>query len=221
MNTRPAVASHRILLLGATGATGQHLVNQALELGHTVTAVSRHPDSRLQRRTGLVARQLDLTRDEAGLVELLPDHDIVLSTVGRGLKLRSHSLIRRTDPLIVRAMERAGPSRLVALSAFGVGLTYVQAPFRLKVVFRTLFRDLYADKEAGERAIRSSRLEWTLLYPVALNNRPGSGQFVIGPHLPPGPFRSLPRADLATAMLSVMDNRDTIRHDLVVAPGRR
>jgi uncharacterized protein YbjT (DUF2867 family) len=219
VNTRPRVASHRILLLGATGATGRHLVRQALELGHTVTAVSRHPDTQSPQRAGLVTRQLDVTRDEAGLVELLPDHDVVLSTVGRGLKLRSHDLIRQTDPLIVRAMEWAGPTRLVALSAFGVGQTYAQAPLRLKLVFRTLFRDLYRDKEAGERAIRSSRLEWTLLYPVALNNKTGTGQFVIGPRLPPGPFRSLPRADLARAMLSVMDDRSTSRQDLVVAPG--
>lgn len=217
MSTSPGMLSHRILLLGATGATGRQLVRQALELGHTVTAVSRHPDPPSPQHAGLAIRQLDLARDEAGLIQLLPSHDVVLSTVGRGLRLRSHGLIRQTDPLIVRAMEQAGPARLVALSAFGVGQTYAQAPLRLKLVFRTLFRDLYQDKEAGERAIRSSQLEWTLLYPVMLNNKPGTGQFVLGPRLPAGPFRSMSRADVATAMLSVMDDRSTIRQDLVVA----
>ncbi len=33
MSTSPGVVSHRILLLGATGATGRHLVGQALDLG--------------------------------------------------------------------------------------------------------------------------------------------------------------------------------------------
>lgn len=219
MITSAGVVSHRILLLGATGATGRHLVRQALESGHMVTAVSRHPDPQSPQHAGLATRRLDLTRDEVGLVQLLPGHDVVLSTLGRGLKLRSHGLIRQTDPLIVRAMAQAGPARLVAVSAFGVGQTYAQAPLRLKLVFRTLFRDLYHDKEAGERAIRSSQLDWTLLYPVALNNKPGTGRFVLAPRLPPGPFRSMSRADLATAMLSVIDDRSTFRQDLIVASG--
>lgn len=33
----------KIVILGATGQTGQHLVNQALQQGHSVTAVVRNP----------------------------------------------------------------------------------------------------------------------------------------------------------------------------------
>lgn len=33
----------KITILGATGQTGQHLVNLALQQGHTVTAVVRNP----------------------------------------------------------------------------------------------------------------------------------------------------------------------------------
>lgn len=34
----------KITVLGATGQTGQHLVSQALQQGHTVTAVVRNPE---------------------------------------------------------------------------------------------------------------------------------------------------------------------------------
>lgn len=33
----------KIVILGGTGQTGQHLVNQALHQGHSVTAVVRNP----------------------------------------------------------------------------------------------------------------------------------------------------------------------------------
>jgi len=34
----------KIAVLGATGQTGQQLVNQALQQGHSVTAVVRNPE---------------------------------------------------------------------------------------------------------------------------------------------------------------------------------
>ena len=34
----------KLVILGATGPTGQHLVTQALEAGHEVTAIVRNPD---------------------------------------------------------------------------------------------------------------------------------------------------------------------------------
>ncbi|KPP67949.1 hypothetical protein Z043_113416 [Scleropages formosus] len=38
-----AASNMRIAVLGATGQTGQYLVNQALQQGHVVTAVVRNP----------------------------------------------------------------------------------------------------------------------------------------------------------------------------------
>jgi putative NADH-flavin reductase len=35
----------RIAVIGATGRTGRQVVAQALARGHTVTAVTRHPES--------------------------------------------------------------------------------------------------------------------------------------------------------------------------------
>ena len=96
-----------LLILGATGYTGRHLVRQALDAGHSVTAVSRHPEQLTREHPHLATRALDLTRDEDALAQLLRGHDVVLSTVGRGLKLRAHGLIAKADPLILRAMPRA------------------------------------------------------------------------------------------------------------------
>jgi uncharacterized protein YbjT (DUF2867 family) len=42
----------KLLVLGATGATGQQVVGQALQAGHEVTAYVRNP-SKLAREPGL------------------------------------------------------------------------------------------------------------------------------------------------------------------------
>jgi uncharacterized protein len=56
-------------LLGATGFVGSALLNEALDRGHTVTVVVRHPE-RLEPRPRLVAREGDVY-ETARLAELI------------------------------------------------------------------------------------------------------------------------------------------------------
>jgi putative NADH-flavin reductase len=100
---------HRMLVLGATGPTGRHIVAQALQRGHTVAG--------------------DVAADDQAVARALPGHDVVVSALGVGRALRSNGLIARAAPRIVSAMECAGISRLIFLSAFGVGGTAPRAPW--------------------------------------------------------------------------------------------
>jgi putative NADH-flavin reductase len=216
-----AAHPHQILLLGGTGPTGQHVARQALEVGHAVTVVARHPERLRQSHPNLRVVQLDLTADSEALARVLVGHDVVLSTIGRGLGLSSGRLMQRSVPIIVAAMERVGPARLIFQSAFGVGDTHSQAPLGARIFFRTLLSGVYADKAAGDAIIRRSALDWTLLYPVQLTNKAAAGRYMLSPDLPAGSGASMPRADAATAMLSCLDAPDTVRKRLVVSPGSR
>jgi NADPH:quinone reductase-like Zn-dependent oxidoreductase len=44
-NPAPSGQPTRVLIVGATGGTGRHLVAQALERGHLVTALARDPSA--------------------------------------------------------------------------------------------------------------------------------------------------------------------------------
>lgn len=57
----------RIVVFGATGSTGRHVVDQSLFAGHDVTAVVRRPDQ-VAPRPRLVARAGDVL-DAASLDE--------------------------------------------------------------------------------------------------------------------------------------------------------
>ena len=56
--------SLRILVYGATGKVGTHVVDEALARGHVVTAVSRNPLTVKQRHPNLVAVRGDLLDPE-------------------------------------------------------------------------------------------------------------------------------------------------------------
>jgi len=68
-----------IVLIGASGAAGSRILKELSDRGHAVTAVARHPE-KIARLPKVTAQQGDVF-DEAGLVELLRGHDVVVSSV--------------------------------------------------------------------------------------------------------------------------------------------
>lgn len=111
----------RLLVLGATGGTGRHVVTQALEQGHQVTALARRAKQLPIRHQNLATVATDLTMDDGVLAQTLPGHDAVISALGRGTSLRSHGFITVAVTRLVSAMEETRARRLIFLSAYGVG----------------------------------------------------------------------------------------------------
>ena len=210
--------AHHILLLGGTGPTGRQIVTQALDGGHTVTVVARHPDRLETRHPRLSVVAADLAADPDAVDRALPGHDVVVSALGRGQGLRSHGLMARATAGIVSAMERQGVRRLVFLSAFGVGGIASQAPWVSRLMFRLLLADIYADKAAAETLLGRSNLEWTILAPVMLTNRPATGRYRLEEHVALRGLPRIARADVAAAVLGCLDDPTSIPKRYVVAP---
>jgi putative NADH-flavin reductase len=72
----------KVALLGATGFVGSALLKEALQRGHTVTAIVRHPE-KLEQRQGLVARAGDVY-DTSSLAKLIEGHDALISAFNPG-----------------------------------------------------------------------------------------------------------------------------------------
>jgi putative NADH-flavin reductase len=63
----------KIALLGATGFVGSALLKEALDRGHTVTAIVRHPE-KIVPRDRLIATSGDVY-DSSALAKLIAGHD--------------------------------------------------------------------------------------------------------------------------------------------------
>jgi len=207
----------RLLVLGATGPTGRHIVSQALEQGHHVTAVSRHANALELSHPNLVKAVADVTGDASRMADLVGGNDAVVSSLGIGKSFSPRSLMALSAPAIVGAMKRCGSRRLVFISAFGVGGTAPDAPLVFRLMFRTVLRAVYADKALGEAAVRESGLDWTILAPVLLTDAPATGHYRLEPAALGGPWK-VSRADVASAALACLDEPVTIGRRLVVAP---
>jgi putative NADH-flavin reductase len=207
----------RLLILGATGGTGQQLVSQALQDGNEVTAFVRNAqrlttsDEHLHVVTG---SGMD---DERSLAESVRGQDAVISALGVGHSLKSGGLIARSIPTIIAAMESEGVRRLIFISAYGVGATRSSVPLLPRLLMRTLLRDLYADKATGEAHLRRSQLDWTLVYPATLTNGPRTGQYRIGEQLALRGIPTVSRADVAHCVLNLVADRTYLRRGVLIS----
>ncbi len=141
----------RLLVFGATGGTGQVLLDQGLAQGHQMTAFVRNPAA-LEARPGLTIVQGDVT-DAAAVGRAVAGHEAVLSALGpRG---GGYGVLPGGVQNIVTAMSQAGVRRLIHVSSFGVGDSLAQMGWVARQVFVPLFlRKALDEKEIEEGIIR-------------------------------------------------------------------
>jgi putative NADH-flavin reductase len=167
--------SPKILVLGATGGTGRLIVRQALALGYDVTALVRSTAkaSELKGATLVVGD----ARDEQALRDAVRGKDAVISALGTPASpFRKVTLLSTATRALVHAMRAERVSRLVCITGIGAGDSAGHAGFFLDhVIFPLLLRKVYADKDRQEAIVRDSGLDWILVRPSILSDKPGSG----------------------------------------------
>src|SRR5262252_3334727 len=105
----------KVTIFGATGGTGRHLVQQACEAGHEVTAVVRDP-----ARIGYRSPQLTVvTADAMDPVAIGPavaGRDVVVSAIGSRDGRAPTTVHTDSSTSIIEAMRGAGTRRLIVVS---------------------------------------------------------------------------------------------------------
>jgi uncharacterized protein YbjT (DUF2867 family) len=200
----------KLTVFGATGGIGGHMVRQALEQGHAVTAVVRDR-ARLEvpDQPGLQVVTVAGLTGSGPLEPALAGSDAALSGVGPH-SLKDAGVATAATRGILGALEATGVRRFVAVSAMPVGPIPDSERFLTRRIayplIRLAFRKVYDDLAAMEADIRRSGTEWTVVRPPRLTDKPLSGRYRLayGANVPNGGFAS--RADVAHAMLALLDD---------------
>jgi putative NADH-flavin reductase len=207
----------KILVLGATGATGRHLVEQALDQGHRVTAIARNPDKLDTRSRDLTVVPGDVT-DPLAVERAVVSQDAVICALGSSTPLRRDPTLVTGVANLVAAMQRHHVRRLVYLSFLGVRDGRSQlSPLGKYVVAPLILRKVAADHADKEAIIRQSALDWVIVRPPRLTNGPRTGVYRSGEHIKATmAIPRISRADLAEVMLAQLDDGAKVRHALSV-----
>jgi len=181
-----------IVVFGASGGTGSHTVHHAASAGHQVTAVTRSPHTFPGGGAlhNLVVPDLNVP---GAIDHVVRDQDAVISALGTHAK-GPVSVCTDGTRSILTAMERTGTRRLIAVSAHGAAETHDRSLYSL-ALWATL-ADKMRDKEAMERLIQDSDVDWTIVRPPALNDKPGQRRYRTGTDLKIRLTSAISRTDL-------------------------
>jgi len=199
----------KLLILGASGATGRWLVTLAAQAGHDVTALVR-PSTPFDAPAGVRVIRGDVL-DPANIATAVENQDAVASCLGirRASKfpwapiLSPPDFTARVASALIPAMSHAGVRRVVAISAGGVAESIAQltTPVRWMVGAGTI-GVAYRDLAEMERRLSASQLDWLAVRPVTLMNGPPTGR--VGKVEKYGLFSIVRRADVAAWMLGAL-----------------
>ena len=213
----------RLTIFGPTGGTGRRLVERAIAEGHDVTAFARNPSKVTARHERLRIVAGDAF-DPTSVLEAVAGNEAVISVLGSRTPSNPLHPRRPGDPNgvtsagsqnIVAAMKEHGLRRLVCQTAWGVGESRqnpgIAGAFFMNVLVPPLLRDEYADKEAQEKIVAESDLDWIIVRPMILTNGPWTNDYRADVDLKPGRRPYISRADVADFLLKQLTDDTFVR----------
>ncbi|MBN1952528.1 MAG: NAD(P)H-binding protein [Bacteroidales bacterium] len=202
----------KITVFGASGKTGQHVIEKALDKGFQVLAYVRRENSLRIQHPNLNISVGNLN-DTYKIEEAIKGADACISTLG-GASLRKHAteVVEGIDR-IVTTMEKQGVKRLMYLSSFGVGDSeQYMAPFIRFLIVKLILRVPIADHGTNEQRIQRSDLDWTIFRPGSLHDGPQSENVKSGIDSPGTKGNlSISRASLAAYMVNRLTEKPYIK----------
>jgi putative NADH-flavin reductase len=195
----------KLVVLGATGGTGLEIVQKAVEQGNNVTAFVRSSQRLNQLQDRITIKKGNLL-NSADLERVIQGNDAVLSGFGPRLPISKSDahLLQQFSVALTEAMQRAHVKRVVVISTAFLFRDSLVPPTHL--LGRLLFPGVVADSMAMERVFEESALDWTMIRPPQLTDKPFTGKYRMRlGHLPRFGFK-ISRADVADCFLKVVED---------------
>ncbi len=194
-----------VLVAGATGGTGQEVVEQALEKGFIVRALVRD-DAKARMLFGdRVQYVVGDVREPRSLKRAVKGADQVISALGANVQRDPENSPERVDYAGVKALAEAaraaGVSQFILVSSMGVTHPDHQ--------LNAMLDNILSWKLKGEDAVRATGINYTIVRPGELTNEAGGRRGVrIMQGDPIGGEGAVSRTDVAAILVSAIGRED-------------
>ena len=210
-----------ILVYGATGEVGTHIVDEALARGHLVTAVSRNPASIVRQHPNLEAAKGDLL-DAGSIALLIRGKDVIVTSV-RGVLGDKHNPENALQYIAVRNVieqmqtHTEAAARLIHVGGSGSlevepGVMYADRIPKL-LISKRLESEIQGQILALQFLRTIEDVEWTYATPPKnFTNGPWTGDFRIGGDQVLEDRRGRSRLSRIDFAVAILDEAELERH---------
>lgn len=204
----------KIIVFGATGGVGRHVVNQALQTGDEVTAFVRDLTKLQIENDHLHVVRGDATNAEE-VSAAIAGHDAVVSCLGSNKMVAKSTQLEEMTQHIVAGMEAHHVKRIVYTASAGINneLPGVGG----KMVMKMLQNVLIDHRHAVDLIQAHKDLQYTIVRPLGLTNDDYTGAYREAKEGVPENARNIPRADVAHFILKALGDDTYIGESVGIA----
>jgi len=199
----------RIIIFGATGGTGQHLVQQALDKNYNVTAFVRNPE-KLKTSNDCLSIIQGNVLNQSDVNSAVKGQDAVICSLGMPASDKS-TLRADGTKNIIKAMTAHGLNRLICQTSLGYGDSKEVLPWHMKyIIVPFILKNAFNDHQLQESLIEKSKLEWTIIRPGNMTNGKKTSQYKTGFEPTAKIKLKVSREDVADFMLSQLEDNQNL-----------
>ncbi|MCJ8746854.1 hypothetical protein PDJAM_G00146660 [Pangasius djambal] len=215
----------KIAVLGATGQTGQQLVNQALQQGHIITAIVRNPSKLTINHENLKVVVGNIFSEDS-LKPHFTGQDAVMSCLGfptsflYGVTGYSESMTATLN-----AMREVKVNRIITMTSWYTDPNSgTRSSFFIRFMLLPIIRSVLSNMYEMEKLLEKTEdINWTVVRPPGLQNTPVTdkefltheGYYVPDENdYPVG--QAVSRSDVARFMLSLLSSNAWIKKAVAI-----
>lgn len=204
-----------VLIIGAHGKIGKIVVEKMkASTRFNPTAFIRNKEQKAffdKMEVPVKIASLESSVNE--LAETMKDFDAIVFTAGSGGKTGYDKTLEIDLDGAVKSMiaaENEGVKRYVMVSAY---LADKRSRWDSSGI-----KPYYIAKHFADKELQRTSLDYTILRPVRLTDEEGIGKITLNA-IPEKLQKTIPREDVATTILEVLDHPETIRKSMVMSTG--
>lgn len=204
----------KLLILGATGRVGSHLVKNALQDNHHVTVLVRTPEKIQIEHHNLTVVQGNVLNKES-IEQAMHGADVVMSA----LNTDGGTTLTESMPFIIDAMKKEGVKRVITIGTAGILQSRV-SPELLRYQSSESKRKITRAAEEHHKVyelLEQSGLDWTIVCPTYLHDGERLGNYRTERDLLPVDGSQISVPDTADFAYSLLQSGDFIKARVGIA----
>lgn len=201
--------SKKIAVLGGTGKVGKYLINNLINQGYEIKALTRNPE-KLSHISSSIEKIIGDARKYESVYALLQGCDAVISTIGPSRKEPDTCSVATGH--VIHAMQSLNIRRYIELAGLAIDTPSDKKGFMTKLlvgIMRLFFPAVINDRQKGYRILSESDLDWTLVRSSMIEQTDSKRS--VKTSLLDSPGRKVSSTDLALFLISQLSDEQFIR----------